>query len=40
MKDKVFIAWSGSNSVAVKVKKILEDKYNYFCTIGGHNFYL
>ena len=36
MKDKVFIAWSGSNSVAIKVKKILEDKYNYFCTIGGN----
>lgn len=36
MKDKVFIAWSGSNSVAIKVKRILEEKYNYFCTIGGN----
>ena len=36
MKDKVFIAWSGSNSVALKVKSILERKYNYGCSIGGN----
>ena len=37
MKDRVFICWSGSNSVAVQVKKILESKYNYVCSIGGNS---
>lgn len=37
MKDKVFIAWSGSNNVALQVKSILEKKYNYGCSIGGNS---
>ena len=37
MKDKVFIGWSGSNTVANAVKKILEEKYNYICYIGGNS---
>lgn len=36
MKDKIFIAWSGSNSIAIKVKSILEAR-NYKCTIGGNS---
>ncbi len=36
MKDKVFIAWSGSNATALEVKKLLEKKYNYVCSIGGN----
>lgn len=36
MKDKVFIAWSGSNTVALQVKRLLEKKYNYGCSIGGN----
>lgn len=36
MKDRVFIAWSGSNNVAIEVKKILESRYNYVCSIGGN----
>ena len=35
MKDQIFIGWSGSNEVALKIKKILETK-NYKCTIGGN----
>lgn len=35
MKDQIFIGWSGSNKVALKIKKILETK-NYKCTIGGN----
>ncbi len=35
MKDRVFIAWSGSNEIALKVKALLE-KYNYGCFIGGN----
>lgn len=35
MKDKIFIAWSGSNRIALKVKSILETR-NYKCTIGGN----
>ena len=27
MKDKIFIIWSGENKIALKVKKILEEKY-------------
>ncbi len=37
MKDKVFIAWSGSNKIAVQVKNILEKRYNYMCAIGGNS---
>ena len=36
MKDRVFIAWSGSNEVASKVKDILEKKHNYVCSVGGN----
>lgn len=36
MKDKVFIGWSGSNAVALKIKKILEQDHNYVCCIGGN----
>ncbi len=36
MKDRVFIAWSGTNEVANLVKNILEKKYNYVCSIGGN----
>ncbi len=36
MKDKVFIAWSGSNEMAMRVKRILEEEYNYICYIGGN----
>ena len=35
MKDQVFIGWSGSNDIAIQVKKYLETK-NYRCTIGGN----
>ena len=37
MKDRVFIAWSGSNHVAIQVKNILEKQYNYVCSIGGNS---
>ena len=38
MKDKIFIIWSGSKDVAVKVKSILESpRYNYICTVGGND---
>ena len=36
MKDKVFIAWSGSNTVAMKVKRIMEKDRKYVCSIGGN----
>lgn len=36
MKDRIFIGWSGSNTVALIVKSILEKKYNYLCYIGGN----
>ncbi len=36
MKDRVFIAWSGSNDVAHLVKNILENNYNYVCSVGGN----
>ena len=35
MKDQIFIGWSGSNEVALQIKKYLETK-NYKCTIGGN----
>lgn len=36
MKDRVFIAWSGTSEIAFKVKKILENRCNYKCFIGGN----
>ena len=36
MKDKVFIAWSGSHNIASQVKHILENQFNYVCAIGGN----
>ena len=36
MKDRIFIGWSGSNDVALKVKHILEERNNYICCIGGN----
>ncbi len=36
MKDRVFIAWSGSNKVATLVKNLLEKNHNYVCSIGGN----
>lgn len=35
MKDRIFIAWSGANDTALKIKRILEEK-SYKCTIGGN----
>lgn len=35
MRDRVFIAWSGTNHIALKVKDMLE-KHNYLCCIGGN----
>ena len=35
MKDRVFIAWSGTNEIALKVKHVLENRCNYKCFIGG-----
>lgn len=35
MKDKIFLIWSGSNTVALKVKQILEKEHNYLCYVGG-----
>lgn len=37
MKDKVFIVWSGTSDVALDVKKILEEEYDYSCRIGGNS---
>lgn len=36
MKDRVFIAWSGTSEVALKVKHVLENRCNYKCFIGGN----
>lgn len=36
MKDRVFIAWSGTCDIAIKVKNILENRCNYKCFIGGN----
>ena len=36
MRDKIFLIWSGNKTVAEKVKKILEDEYNYICFVGGN----
>lgn len=36
MKDRIFIGWSGSNEVALKVKYVLENRCNYKCSIGGN----
>ena len=37
MKDRIFIIWSGGNDIAYKVKRILEDQYNYICYVGGND---
>lgn len=37
MKDRIFIGWSGSNAVALKVKNVLENRCNYKCSIGGNS---
>ena len=37
MKDRIFIGWSGSNEVALKVKNVLENRCNYKCSIGGNS---
>lgn len=37
MKDKIFVIWSGDNKTALQVKRILESKHNYICTIGGNS---
>ena len=37
MKDRIFIAWSGNNNVALQVKHVLENRCNYKCTIGGNS---
>lgn len=36
MKDKIFLIWSGDNSVAIKIKRILENEYSYICYVGGN----
>lgn len=36
MKDRIFVAWSGTNDVALKIKSILETK-SYKCIIGGNS---
>ena len=36
MKDRVFIAWSGTSELALRVKHILENRCNYKCFIGGN----
>ncbi len=35
MKDKIFLIWSGNNTVAQKVKNILETEHSYICVVGG-----
>ncbi len=35
LKDKIFLIWSGSNTIALKIKKILETEHNYLCFVGG-----
>ena len=37
MRGKVFIAWSGTRSVAEKVKEILDNEHDYICYIGGNS---
>lgn len=36
MKDKIYLIWSGNTTVAYKVKRILEEQYNYICFVGGN----
>lgn len=36
MKDRIFIAWSGTSDIAFKVKQVLENRCNYKCFIGGN----
>jgi len=35
MKDRIFLIWSGNNTIAIKIKKILEMEHNYLCYVGG-----
>lgn len=35
MKDRIFIAWSGSNEVALKIQKLLKT-HDYECIVGGN----
>ena len=35
MKDKVFIIWSGSNDIAIKISQLLRAK-DYYCEVGGN----
>lgn len=35
MKDRIFLIWSGNNTIAIKIKKILETEHNYLCYVGG-----
>lgn len=37
MRDKVFLIWSGTITVARKIKDILEKEYNYVCDVGGNS---
>lgn len=36
MKDRIFIVWSGTDNIAISIKKILETK-KYKCIIGGNS---
>lgn len=36
MKDRIFLAWSGTNDIALKIKSKLEKK-KYRCMIGGNS---
>lgn len=35
MKDKIFIVWSGSDKIAKRVKRDLENNHSYICFVGG-----
>lgn len=35
MKDRIFIAWSGSNEIALKIQKLLKT-HDYECIVGGN----
>jgi len=37
LKDKIFIAWSGTNSIAMDVKRLMEKDGKYICSIGGNS---
>lgn len=36
MKDKIFLIWSGNNSIVSKLKTLLETEHNYICYVGGN----